>query len=311
MDIRVRGVGRILGDTMGPLKREPLYAIPVANHRDAAPPRMAKAEFGAAALEACPATSLRPPPGIKLSNVADLPFENFEPPPELLKSSGQHLGGKILKLLKLRKKPTTTTTATYLPMDDYFHQPPLRVLHIQDLISHSTQFPSPHLDDVSKRYQYDSDEHSGNYASDTQSSSSASVMSSSSRNSNSVFDSHRSLGSSGRLSSSRLMATILMSIMDDEDSTASDEYQGSSEDDHAILDGPHESAWHNPRDEPGNADSPTVRGRQSSSIHSSRRHTPKAGIMQSAVANARLTSPGPSRRFGKLDLSRNEVYKLR
>lgn len=289
---------------MGPLKHDPnSYAIPIANW-DAAPTRRAESEFGAAEPEAFPATPLRPPPGVKLSNVADLPFQNFEPSPELLKSSGDHLGGKIVKLLKLRKKPTTTQLFVE---KSYFHQPPLRVLHFQDLISHSTQFPNLPIDDVTKRYHYDSDEHSGSYASDIQSSSSASVMSSFSRNSNSSeFDSNRSSGSSGKLSNSQLMANILMSIMDDDDSAAREEYHGSSGlDDQAIMESvncPHESAWHQPRDEMLNSDSPTIRGRQSSIIHSSRHHTRKAGITRS-VADGRLTSPGSSRRFGKLGLS--------
>ncbi|KAG0582249.1 hypothetical protein KC19_3G045800 [Ceratodon purpureus] len=312
---------------MGQSKCDLSYAMPAANWDGA--PRRPVAEVSGRALEGFPVTHLRPPPGAKPANLADLPFDNFEPPPELLKPSRNNLGGKILKLLKLRKKSSSAAPAVNLPMED-FHQPSLRVLHFQDLISHSTQFPSPvqvgfQVDDVTKRYNYDSDEHSGNYASDTQTSSS-SMISSSSRNSNSSeLESNRSSGTprspclySGQLTNSQLMANILISIMDEEDNasgSASDEH-GSSEDDiptMASLNGPHESAWHQPRDEMFNADSPTVRGRQSTSmkhLSSSGHHTPKAGTRTSVAVNG-LTSPGPSRRFGKLDLSRIEVHKFR
>jgi hypothetical protein len=282
--------------------------------------RGARSEMSATALQGFPVAPLRPPPGAKPGNLAELPFDNFEPPPELLKSSGWRFGGKILKLLsKLRRKSSSgATTSRLRTAVEELDQG--RVFHFQDLISHSTQFPTPLIDDVTKRYNYDSDEHSGTQNS---SSSSSSTISSSSRNSNSSeFDSHRSSGTprspfcSGPLSNSQLMASILISIMDEEDSaSASSEEHGSSEDEVHSLTGPHESAWHQPRDEMLAVDSPTGRGRQSGSsskhLVNSGRHAPKSNTRSALAVDGRLTSPGPSRRFGKLNLSRIEAHKLR
>lgn len=332
---------------MGRLKCDYSDAVPAVNMEAA--PRRPRSEVSATALakEGYAVPQLRPPPGTKLANVADLPFHNFEPSPERLRSPGHNLGGKIMKLLGLKKRLSSATTTThFLPMEEY--QPSMQTFEFQDLITHSTQFPTPMIEEVRKRYIYDSEDHSDNYVSDSNNCSSASIASSS-RNSNSSaqsFDSNRSSGtprtpflSSGQLSNTQIMANILMSIMDEEDSDTSEEL-GSSEDEHPAtslpgprhqpgaemcvdsptvrgrqssaaskLDGPHESAWHEPRDEIF-VDSPTARGRQSSaSKYGSGRHALKTGGRSSV--DGRLTSPGPSRRFGKLDLSRIEVSKLR
>lgn len=328
---------------MGQSKYENSFAIP-----GEAAPRRPRSEISATALamEGYPGVApLRPPPGAKLANVADLPFHNFEPAPELLKSPSGHnyLGGKILQLLKLKKKPSTTTTH-FLAMPE-FHPTSVQTVHFQDIITHSTQFPTPMTEDVRKRFNDDSEEHSSDNCS-----SSASIASSSRNSSSSAqsFDSNRSSGTTSRssflcsgqqLSNTQIMAHILMSIMHEKDNN--EELPESSEDEHQ-LNGPHESAWHQPaRDEINCADSPTVfggrrssassklngphesawheprdemfvdspRGRHSSaSKHSSGRHTPKVGGRYSV--DGRLTSPGPSRRFGKLDLSRVDVHKL-
>lgn len=317
-------------------------AIPVVN-KEATEPRRPRSEISATALarEGYDVAPLRPPPGTKLSNAANMPFHNFEPSPELLKSSpGHNFGGKILKFLKLKKKPGSATTTHFLAMEPEY-EPSMQTFHFQDLITHSTQFPTPMVEDVRKRYNYDSEDHSDNYVSDTNTSAS---IASSSRNSNSSgqsFDSNRSSGtprspflSSGQLSNTQIMASILMSILDEEDNTSTSEELGSSEDEHpASLNGPHESAWHQSQHEIC-ADSPTLRGRRTSKLHgphesawheayvdsprgrqgsaskpSSGRFILKAGARIST--DGRLTSPGPSRRFGKLDLSRIEVSKLR
>lgn len=314
-------------------------AVPVVN-KEESQPRRPRSEISATALarQGYAVAPLRPPPGTKMSNAANLPFHNFEPSPELLKSSPQTFGGKILKFLKLRKKPSSATTTHFLAMEPE-HKPSMQTFHFQDLNTHSTQFPTPLVEDVRKRYNYDSEEHSD--VSDTNTSAS---ITSSSRNSNSSgqsFDSNRSSGTprssllpNGQLSNTQIMANILMSILDEEGNTTSaSEELGSSEDEHpASLNGPHESAWHQTHQVC--ADSPILRGRRTSKLdgpHESAWHeayvdSPKARqgsaskptsgrfILKagaSIIDGGRLTSPGPSRRFGKLDLSRIEVSKLR
>lgn len=333
-------------EAMGQSKYDYSDAVPVRDREVA--PRRPRSEISAKALarEGYPVASLRPPPGTKLENVANMPFHNFEPAPELLKSPVHNFGGRILKLLKLKKKSSSATSTHFLPMEEF--QPAMQTFHFHDLITHSTQFPTPKVEDARKRYNYDSEEHSDNYVSDSNTCSSS--IGSSSRTSTSSaqsFDSNRSTGtqrssflSSGQLSNTQIMANILMSIMDEHSSTR--EELGSSEDEHlasrigphesAILHqprhricedspsvlarrpssklrGPHESAWHEPRYEYF-VDSPLARGRRSTaSKQSSGRNTPNARGRSSV--DGRLTSPRPSHRFEKLDLSRIEVSKVR
>jgi len=166
-----------------------------------------------------------------------------------------------------------------------------------------------------ERYHYDSDQHSEGVNCDRHHRSFCSAASdaSSSRSATSAqsFNSTTSrasgtprtsfmLAGSGHQSSAQLMANILISISNlDEDDEFGFEY------DHpTTLDGPHESAWHQPRDEMFAA--PLVAGRYSSAKENSGRNTPRLGRCS---VDLHLTSPGPSRRFGKLDLSR--IDKLR
>lgn len=250
----------------------------------------------------------------KPANRTELPSSEFSKPP-----SGRHFGDKILKFLKLRKKSShdAPSAVSNFQIDSAF-QPSLQTFRFQDQTS-SAQLAAVHVEDVTERYNYDSDEHSGSATSggfadrpDTHSiCSSAASATSSSRSSSSAqsFAStpRRSFISSSHQSNSQLMATILVSISHlDEDHEACDEL--SSEDDRrhpTSLDGPHESAWHQSRDDMF-AESP-ARGRHNPG---SRNNAAKPGSGRSTprhdrgLINPHITSPGASRRYGTLDLSR-------
>lgn len=264
------------------------------------PPVRSKLDVTGGCLQSLPGKCLHAP-----ISIAELQLDSSiqEPPsPSLKHSSGHHqVGGKILKFLKLRKKSTISQEA---------FQPSLTTFRFQD------QSPSSvSVEDVDlERYHYDADEHSENVnnncdrhhyrsassATSTSSRSSASTQSFSSMTSRSSAVTPRAsfmLGQNGHQSGAQLMANILISISNlDEDDEIGYEY------DHR-LDGPHESAWHQPRDEMFAA-----AGRHSSANKQSNsgRNTPRLGRCS---IDSHLTSPGPSRRFGKLDLSR--IDKLR
>jgi hypothetical protein len=241
-------------------------------------------------------------------NIAELPLDSCEAALPSSKHAGQHVGGKILKFLKLRKKVNSAAAFSQEAL-----QPSLTTFRFQDQGSVSKHRAS--VEDVDlERYHYDSDEHSESVStsgrdrhrrnscstsSSSSTRSSASAQSFSSMTSRSSVATPHSFLISGHQSGAQLMANILISISNlDED----DEH--SSEDDHPALNGPHESAWHQPRDEILGGSSSGAR--ISSAKQSSGRNTPKAGRCSLDV---HLTSPGPSRRFGKLDLSR--IDKLR
>lgn len=244
--------------------------------------------------------------------IAELPLEILEPPSPSLKHSGHQVGDKILKFLKLRKKSNSEARPSQVAC-----QPSLATFRFQDqrVTKHAASVEDVDLE----RYHYDSDENSESFstsgatcdrhhgsscsASDPSSSrSSASAQSFSSMTSRSSVtpgytprSSFICGGTSGHQSGAQLMANILISISNlDEDDEIGYEY------DHPSLDGPHESAWHQPRDEMFAA------VRHSSAKQSSGRNTPRLGRCS---VDLHLTSPGPSRRFGKLDLSR--IEKLR
>ncbi|KAG0599355.1 hypothetical protein M758_12G146100 [Ceratodon purpureus] len=247
-------------------------------------------------------------------DIAELPLDSAcEPPsPSSKHSAGYHVGGKILKFLKLRKSSKSSAIVSQEAL-----QPALTTFRFQDQGNMSKRFAS--VEDVDlERYHYDSDEHSENVSTsgancERRRRNSCSTSASSSTRSSASAQSFRSMTSrssvttprssfilgSGYQSNAQLMANILISIshLDEEDENGSDH-------DHPALNGPHESAWHQPRDEilaasPGGA-------RISSAKQSSGRNTPRIGRCSLDV---HLTSPGPSRRFGKLDLSR--LDKLR
>lgn len=234
-------------------------------------------------------------------DIAERPLDGAEAPSSSVKqSSRQRVGGKILKLLKFRKK----TNSAGAKLSDEALQPSLTTFRFQDQ-SGSKRFGS--VEDVDlERYHYDSDEprenvnerhrrnSSGNSCStsiSTSSRSSASAQSFSSMTSRSSVTTPRaSFILSGHQSGAQLMANILISISNlDEDDELGSEF------DHPVHNGPHESAWHQTRDE--------ILGgpRISSAKQSSGRNTPRLGRCSLDV---HLTSPGPSRRFGKLDLSK-------
>lgn len=231
-------------------------------------------------------------------NIAELPIDTIiqEPSSPSLKPSSGQCGGKILKFLKRRKKSIITEEAC---------QPALTTFRFQDQTRSSVSVEDVDLEG----YHYDSDEQSDNIVHNRHHrarSSSSATSSTSSRSSASTqsFSSMTSRSSAvtprasfllpGHQSGAQLMANILISLSNlDED----DEI-GYEEIDHR-LDGPHESAWHQPRDE-------TFRRSSASKHNNSGRNTPRLGRCS---IDSHLTSPGPSRRYGKLDLSR--LDKLR
>lgn len=247
-------------------------------------------------------------------DIAELPLESsFEPPsPSPKQSAGHQVGGKILKFLKLRKKSNSETT-----ISQETFRPSLTTFRFQD---QSKRFAS--VEDVDlERYHYDSDEHSESVSTSGanncgrhhhRSSCSASSDSASSSRSSQSFSSMTSrssvtprasfiLAAPGHQSGAQLMANILISISNLDE----DDELGYECDHPPALDGPHESAWHQPRDEMFAA--PLGAGRHSSAAKpNSGRNTPRLGRCS---IDLHLTSPGPSRRFGKLDLSR--IDKLR
>lgn len=250
-----------------------------------------------------------------LTNLADIPSLELLKPP-----SGPQLGDKILKFLKLRKKKSNSSAiTTSLSPAEVAFQLSLKSYPFDDHVA-SNRFVAESDEDIRERYGYDSDENSGSVVSGASSdqcdarhnTSSAASASSSSRSSSSA----QSIPSTPRVSfispanksHCQMMAMMLISIShSDEDNEASDEF--SSEDDHhhpAGLDGPHESAWHQPLDEALAESLPrgrhTVSGRaiaKQSSGWNTLRHD-RCSIEQ------RVESPGPSRRYGKLDLSKIE-----
>ena len=247
-------------------------------------------------------------------NIAELPLDCCELPSTSSKHSGQHVGGKILKFLKLRKKSDSTATFSQAAL-----QPSLTTFRFQDQANMSERVAS--VEDVDlERYHYDSDEHSENVSTsgancDRNRRNSCSTSASSSTRSSGSGQSFSSMTTRSVVTTPRtsfflprhqsgaqLMANILISISNlDED----DEHDSDYDHDHPALNGPHESAWHQPRDEILAA-SPGGARLISAKPGNSGRNTPRIGRCSLDV---HLTSPGPSRRFGKLDLCR--IEKLR
>lgn len=263
------------------------------------PSRRRSAEFCTSHLR--PAPGDRTSRGLKSMDLSQVPSSGSP------KSSGQHIGGRIMKLLKLRKKSSSKTSITVLSQESL--EPSLHTFRFQDQIG-IKGFAA--VEDVMERYHYDSDEHSGSYVASghcdrpgpnscsTSGRSSASAQSFGSSNvSRPVTPRANSILAGHGQSSAALMANILISIshMDEEDEHSCGLRPPTAE-------GPHESAWHQPRDEIY-AESP--RGKHlSSKLNSGRstlsgRFNPKAG---GCIIDQHLTSPGPSRRFGKLDLTK-------